>query len=147
MSWSRATTALSLVLIGCPSTADEEPEPEPYVQPAPWEDLGLQQREDFMVWVFQPRMAELFREHDAELYTEFECETCHGEDPEDIDWEMPANGTPLTIGDVPVENIDDPERRAEAEWMEAEILPAMAEMFEQEMTLAGSSCLDCHPFE
>jgi hypothetical protein len=135
-----------LVGVACP-TAEAEPEPEPYVQPAPWEDLGLQQREDFMTWVFNPAMHTLFTDRDPDLYADFGCETCHGEDPEDIDYEMPANVSALTIDDVPVDGIDDPERLEQATWMEEAILPAMADMFEQEMTLAGSSCLDCHPFE
>ncbi len=31
--------------------------------------------------------------------------------------------------------------------MDEVILPEMGRLFEQELTLEGSSCLDCHPFD
>ncbi|MCP4870150.1 MAG: hypothetical protein GY898_15690 [Proteobacteria bacterium] len=138
-----AALALLLSLLAC---GEVEPDPEPYVQPAPWEQLNFEEREEFMTWVFSPTMEDLFLAEDPALYDGFECETCHGDDPH---YEMPAVDVidPLTLDDVPVDSIDDPERLEVALWMEETILPAMADMFEQEMNLEGASCLDCHPFE
>ncbi len=138
---------LAALLLGCPTSPEPEPEPTPWEQPAPWDELSFDERELFMTWIFQPRMTEIFLEHDAELYDGFDCESCHGEDPEAIDYEMPADVDPLTLDDIPVENIEDDERRATGLWMEEVVLPEMAELLEQPMTLAGSSCTDCHPFE
>jgi len=135
------------LVLACAACPAPEPEPEPWVQPAPWEELSFDERELFMTWIFQPRMKAIFQERDAVAYDSFDCETCHGEEPAANDYAMPAAIEPLTFDDLPVDGIDDPERLALALWMEDVVLPEMAAMFEQPMTLEGASCLDCHPFE
>lgn len=135
-----------LLLAACPPV-EAEPEPEGYVQPGPWETLSYDDRNQFMLRLFEPAMRELFVEHDAEAWADFDCESCHGEDPEAIDYAMPVDITPLTFDDIPVEDIEDPERRATGLWMDEEVLPLMAELFEQEMVLEGASCLDCHELQ
>ena len=135
-----------MFLFGCPSS--DEPTPPPYEQPAPWALLDLDQREEFMERIFMPVMAEHFREFDPDAYEVFVCATCHGPDGETIFWEMPNEAVaPISLADTPVEDIEDPERRAVAIWMDEVILPEMGRLFEQELTLEGASCLDCHPFD
>ena len=136
------------LLLGCPTDGgDEPPTPEPYVQPAPWEELDYDQAIEFMTRLFTPTMREVFVEYDAETYSGFNCITCHGEDAESIFYEMPANVSPLTLDDLPVDEIEDPERRAVALWMEDVVLPEMGALFDQELSLSGASCTDCHPFD
>ncbi len=135
-----------LVLPGCPSVAPV-PEPDPYVQPAPWVELDLDEATEFMTRLFSPTMRSLFVDQDAEAYRDFACVTCHGPDAADVFYEMPAAVAPLTFGDLPVEDIEDPERRQTALWMDEVVLPEMGRLFEQELTLDGASCLDCHPFD
>lgn len=135
-----------MLLVGCPSAGESGP--PPYEQPAPWEQLNLDQREEFMERLFMPVMAEHFRAFDPDRYAVFMCVTCHGPDGETIFWEMPSEAVaPISLADTPVEDIEDPERRAVAMWMDEVILPEMGQLFEQELTLEGSSCLDCHPFD
>lgn len=121
--------------------------PDPYVQPAPWEQLNPGERDEFMERLFSPVMGEHFRDFDPETYAVFVCATCHGPDAEASDYAMPADLAPIGLGDVPVDEIEDPERREVALWMDEVILPEMGRLFEQELTLEGSSCLDCHPFD
>lgn len=136
--------AVLLLVTGCPTAA---PEPEPYVQPAPWVELDYDEAIEFMTRRFTPTMRELFVDHDGEAYSGFACATCHGRDGESVFYEMPADVEPLRFGDLPVEDIEDPERRATALWMDEVVLPEMGRLFEQELTLDGASCLDCHPFD
>ena len=133
------------LLTACPSA--DEAGPAPYVQPAPWEELSPAQRDEFMERLFTPRMAEEFRDFDPETYEVFGCVTCHGPDGEDDGYAMPADLGSIGLGDLPVENIEDPTRREVAMWMDEVILPEMGRLFEQELTLEGASCLDCHPFD
>lgn len=98
--------------------------------------------------LFLPAMEEHFVAWDPDAYAVFVCSTCHGPDGEAVAWEMPSEVVPsIGLSDIPVEDIDDPERRAIAVWMDEVILPEMGALFEQELTLEGASCLDCHPFD
>ena len=133
--------------LGCPTAPEPDPAPEPYVQPAPWVDLDYDQAIEFMTRRFTPAMRELFVAWDAEEYAGFNCITCHGEDPDAVFYEMPAAVSPLTFADLPVGAIEDPERLEVALWMDETVLPEMGRLFEQELTLDGASCLDCHPFD
>lgn len=123
------------------------PEPDPYVQPRPWIDLDYDESVEFMTRLFTPTMGHLFVDFDADAFSGFSCVTCHGPDAEELSYEMPAVVDPLTFGDFPVEDIEDPDRRAMGLWMDEVVLPEMGRLFEQELTLEGASCLDCHPFE
>jgi hypothetical protein len=145
--------ALPLVVIaalllhgpGCPT--EPAPGPPPYVQPAPWDELTPAERDMFMEELFSPVMKEHFQAFDPARYAAFSCVTCHGEDAEATGYAMPADVGPIGLSDVPVEEIEDPERREIAVWMDEVVLPEMGRLLEQELTLQGASCLDCHTFE
>jgi len=139
----------ALLGLGCPSAGSSEPPtPAPYVQPAPWEELDADERKVFMERLFNPVMDGHFRDFDPETYAAFGCATCHGEDGEEQGWEMPSDAVEsISLADTPVEDIEDPERREVGIWMDEVILPEMGRLFEQELTIEGASCLDCHPFD
>jgi|GEM_PF-2971559 len=137
-------SASAVLLPGCPPA---DPEPEPYVQRAPWEALSPGERDEFMEARFSPVMKALFQEFDPDMYGAFACATCHGADAEAMAYAMPADVAAIGLSDIPVDEIEDPERREVGIWMDEVILPEMGRMFEQEITLEGSSCLDCHPFD
>ncbi len=136
---------LLLLLASCVPV--DEPGPEPYEQPGPWDSLGFDDRFEFMVRLFEPEMKELFVEQDPETWADFDCVSCHGTEAAELDYAMPVDITPLTFDDIPVENIEDPERRELGIWMDEQVLPLMADLLEQEMVLEGASCLDCHELQ
>lgn len=143
----RSLLAFAIITAPACAPAPADPDPDPYVQPAPWEELDYDQAIEFMTRLFNPAMRDVFVEYDAETYSGTNCQTCHGPDGESIFYEMPATISPLTLADLPVDEIEDPERLEVALWMEDVVLPAMGRLFEQELTLAGASCTDCHPFD
>ncbi len=127
---------------------DDDDDDTPYVKPADWEDMDFAQRREYMEQVVQPTMEELFVAWDPELYPEVTCETCHGEDPLDVDYEMPNGLEPLDLDDFPLENSPDEEIREHAIFMNDEVKPTMAELLDQEPFPQGTfGCFECHERE
>lgn len=64
--------------------------------PEPWESMSHADQEMYMVAYVLPIHAEIFAEHDAEEYGNgrFVCETCHGDDGQQRNWEMPSRSLP-----------------------------------------------------
>src|SRR5262245_41130272 len=60
----------------------------------PWSEMTHDEREMDMVGRFLPIMSEFFREHDAQEYASFGCETCHGTDMREREFEMPSPHLP-----------------------------------------------------
>ncbi|MDQ3036025.1 MAG: hypothetical protein M3Y87_26720 [Myxococcota bacterium] len=107
----------------------------------PWESMSEADQEMYMVAYVLPIHAELFREHDAEEYSTFECTSCHGDDAEERDYEMPSRYLPS----LPAEGTPAWEaaraRKPEAwAFMTDQVLPTMrTQLGEPEMT-----CYACH---
>lgn len=127
--------------LGCAAEPSEQPAYEP---PGPWWSLDWDERFQFMLLKTQPEMEALFQAYDAEAFAEFTCERCHGEDPDAVDYAMPAGIAPLTLSDFPYPEHEDPELRAMGEFMEFEVAELMAGYLGQEVSVKELSCLDCH---
>ena len=115
-----------------------------YEAPGAWASLDHDQRKQYMACLVLPEMTDLFQEFDDGLYADFSCETCHGADREDVDYEMPNGVAPLAISDFPFSQHEDERLRAYGEFMEDEVYPTMAEFLGLQPTPAQFSCYDCH---
>lgn len=136
-------------LLGCgPKPGAAAPEdPKVTAQPAlpdvRFADLDLEQRAEFMKQKVVPAMTPLFRDHDPKKYSDVGCKTCHGDDAETGDFDMPNESLPvLDFADM------SKFRPADIEWMKTKIKPAMAKILgEPEHTQenpSGFGCLNCH---
>jgi hypothetical protein len=149
--------ALAL-LLGCPApvdvddddaTAADDDDATPYEPPGPWADLDRLQRIEYMENLVEPAARELFQEFDPELYAEFGCETCHGEDPADHDYAMPSGALEaLSISEINgLANNVDPDRARYAALMD-DVKATVAPLVGQQPFPSGSfSCFDCHEQE
>jgi hypothetical protein len=111
----------------------------------PWADKTGEERMAFMAAHFQPAMEKLFRAHDADSFPELPCAACHGPNMEAEGYAMPADIYPLPD--------DDPIGEAQsydediAEFMVAEVVPAVEHLFGIQGAAKGESCFLCHPKE
>jgi mono/diheme cytochrome c family protein len=93
---------------------------------------------EHMGLVVYPAMKEAFQGYDGERFAEFKCQTCHGDDAKEVNYEMPNAVTPLPADDpIAGGNDMDPEM---TKFMMESVLPAMNE------NMAGEEikCLSCH---
>lgn len=147
-----ASLSLLLLLTACDKGSDAEPQQpeaagpdeaaagaeEPGSPDVPWEEKDHQQRMEHMGLVLYPAMKEVFQGQDGERWAEFKCQTCHGDDAKEVNYEMPNAIVPLS-GDDPIAagNDMDPEM---TKFMLEVVVPAMNE------NMAGEkiNCLSCH---
>ncbi len=146
MSIRRVLTLLPLTLfaLACPTAqpddddvADDD-DAAPYEQPAPWDDLDIDQRLEFMRELFEPRMRDAFQDFDAELYADFKCETCHGADMEAAEYAMPNGLFPLDNRGRPIEPTYNSERVRG--FMDDEVVPLAEDLLDQDEL----GCFTCH---
>ena len=141
---------LLLPLLGCPTAggddddAGDDDDSTEYVKPADWQDMDFDQRKEYMTQVVEPAAQDLFQEFDAVEYAEFSCSTCHGDDGEDVDYEMPNGLSELPISGFPFSGSNDPEEARYGAFMEDTLRDAIAELVDQEPGPQGFSCYDCH---
>lgn len=107
----------------------------------PWEQMSHEEKEFDMIGRFHPVYRELFQNQDAERWAEFGCETCHGPDMQERNFEMPATHLP------PI-----PEPGSERYNRARGVLTAMYEFMEQTTENMGTmlgeddfTCYGCHP--
>ncbi|MGF1466610.1 MAG: hypothetical protein ACFCGT_10785 [Sandaracinaceae bacterium] len=152
-----ALLGLLAVVAGCggsPPADAEEPAPAAAAGSEEvalvWsEDLTFQQQKRFMAENVVPRMGEVFRELDAEEFAEIRCSTCHGENAEEVHFEMPNDLHPLVLSEIPAMfTSEDEHLRTTATFMAERVGPTMAELLGvepySEVTGTGFGCLDCH---
>jgi len=116
---------------------------------ASWQDLEtLTEQREFMNWEVLPPMADAFQAFDADEFAEFDCETCHGDDMWQVEFEMPNGNTELPFDGFPFSESDDLEEAAFGEFMEDDVLPDMVELLDEEeydpQTGTGFGCYECH---
>jgi len=104
-----------------------------------WADMDREQRLEFMGVEVMPKMKTMFQEFDAESYAEFKCQTCHGEDMEQVDYKMP-NGLFALPKDDPVAAGKDYDEKV-TDFM-LKVSPAMKELLGTQVT-----CNTCHDVE
>ena len=108
----------------------------------PWDEMTVADKEFYMVGKVNPIMQELFASYDAEEYSGFDCETCHGEEMREIEFKMPApsmyvvppEGTPGHRGMLKTF----PDTVA---FMEETVTPAMGKL----LGIEDFTCAGCHP--
>jgi len=143
------TLILSL-MFGCdvPPAEGDDDDDTPYEPSGPWEDLEFAERLTFMEEIVLPRMEELFSGENAATYPGIRCESCHGEDPSDVDYSMPNGLAPLDLDDFPLEESEDEEIAHRAEFMDQEVKPVMAGLLGMEPFPQGEfGCFACHEQE
>lgn len=142
--------ALLLPILGCPTAggddddaAGDDDDSTEYEKPADWQDMDFDQRKEYMTQIVEPEMQAIFQEFDAVEYAEFACSTCHGDDAEDVEYEMPNGLHPLRF---PL-NPSTPEEEAYIEFMEDDVIGPMADLVDQEVGMSGFRCTACHELE
>jgi hypothetical protein len=112
-----------------------------------WADKSAEQRFGFMAAQVHPRMQEVFAAYDDAYEDDFTCQTCHGLEPERVDYAMP---TP-DLYPLPRDNAigatmeDDPEV---GNFMMGKVVPSLQTML-SEGHGAGTkvNCFTCHTAE
>lgn len=107
----------------------------------PWESMSHADQEMYMVAYVLPIHAELFKEHDAEEYSQFDCASCHGDDGPARNYAMPSRYLPsLPAEGSPQWNAARARNPGAWTFMEEQVLPVMrTQLGQPEMT-----CYACH---
>ncbi len=141
---------LLLPLVGCPTAggddddAGDDDDSTEYVKPGDWQDMDFDERKEYMTQVVEPAAQDLFQEFDAAEYAEFSCSTCHGDDAEDVDYEMPNGLTELPVSGFPFSESSDPDEARYGEFMEDTLNPEIAALVDQQPGPQGFGCYACH---
>lgn len=106
-----------------------------------WGEMSHEEKEFDMIGRFHPIYRELFQQQDAERWAEFGCETCHGPDMQERNFEMPATHLPP---------IPEPgsERYTRARGVLTDMYEFMEQTTENMGTMLGDedfTCYGCHP--
>lgn len=115
-----------------------------------WSELDREGRLTVMREEVLPQMGDQFREFDAEEFGTVTCATCHGEDFQEVDFQMP-NGLPTLVpAQIPtLAESEDEETARVAQFMFQQVVPTMVEILVVEpydpATGEGFGCLNCHP--
>ncbi len=121
-------------------------EGEPASPEVPWAEKTFEQRKEYMATVVLPEMKKLFQEFDGHEFAEFKCTTCHGQNFQDVNFEMPNGLHPL-----PAENLVEAAKADDekaALFMMEKVVPAMAKLLDTDVyspeTQTGFGCFNCH---
>jgi hypothetical protein len=112
-----------------------------------WAEKSEEQRMGFMAGWVTPRTHQMFAEHDSSFKDGFSCDTCHGENAEALDYEMPSPDLyALPRENTLQESIEyDPEM---TQFMQNTLTPQITAMFNQgEGRRAKVDCFSCHPVD
>ncbi len=109
-----------------------------------WKDMDRDQRMEFMGLTVLPEMKKLFQEADPEGYKDFKCQTCHGENMQEVDYKLPNGLFALEKPDpIPASKEYDEEVTA---FMMDKVVPRMAELMQME-PVKEFGCFNCHEAE
>jgi hypothetical protein len=115
-----------------------------------WKDKTREQRMDWMGLQVFPKMKGVFTEFDADRFSGFACQTCHGDDMEMVDFKMPTN----KLYALPRKDVLKSARDYDAkvtDFMLGTVMPKMAELLDMppydSETKSGFGCFGCHPME
>jgi len=115
----------------------------------PWQDKTHAQRMDWMGLQVFPKMRSVFTEFDADRFSDFSCQTCHGEDMEMIDFKMPNKLYALSRKDT-LQSAREFDAKV-TDFMVSSVLPKMAGLLDMQPydreTKSGFGCFGCHPAE
>ena len=95
----------------------------------PWAEMSPEDRELDMVGRFHPIFREVFQNHDAVEFASFECESCHGANPQARHFEMPNPALPpIPPAGTPAYEAARAHGAAMMTFMEQEVTPHMQTM-------------------
>jgi len=137
-----------------PDTETHETETEPTfsgpLQAGQWETMDHESREAFMKQVVKPEMAKIFQGYDAQEFSDFGCDTCHGDGAKDGSFKMPNPDLPQLTGDLFGPNPPE-DMKAILELMETQVKPTMVNLLGMEAMDQthpdGFGCGNCHTFK
>lgn len=111
----------------------------------PWSDMDRAQRLAYMRETVMPEMAAMFREFDPERYADFGCASCHGENMQEVDFQMPNGLAPLPPDQIGAMFQSD---QPMAVFMTQRVWPKMVELLGAQPydpeTHQGFGCFGCH---
>jgi hypothetical protein len=116
--------------------------------PTPWDSMSAEEREWYMVGVFLPIEGESFAHYDAERFSRFECENCHGDDARANHFAMPSRSLPpLAAPGTP--QWEQMSHGPAFAFMHDTVVPECATMLGEQPVSAenpnGFGCFNCHP--
>jgi hypothetical protein len=124
------------------------PDGPPVMGGKAWEDLGKAERKRAMKDVVLPRMAQVFKQLDAERYAKIDCTLCHGQRAKQSNFQMPNP-------DLPTLDFANKLRKERAEKFQTtrfmfkhvvpEMLLALGVRPFDPKTGQGFGCQSCHP--
>jgi hypothetical protein len=116
----------------------------------PWKDKTHEQRMDWMGLHVFPKMKGVFTQYDASTFSNFTCQTCHGDDMEMVDFKMPNKHLYALPRTDTIKSARDYDAKV-TEFMLGTVTPTMAELLDTQpydpATKSGFSCFGCHPSE
>ena len=147
---ARVSVALLLGCIACGgSSKSAESAAGAGKSETPWKDKTHEQRMDWMGLQVFPKMKGVFTQFDAERFSSFACQTCHGDDMEIVDFKMPNKLYALPRTDT-IKSARDYDAKV-TEFMISTVTAKMAELLDMQpydpATKSGFGCFGCHPVE
>ena len=133
---------------GPPKTAtQEQTAAEPGAPSIAWSEKNRDQRMEWMGLEVLPAMEAAFQQFDAQDFVDFECQTCHGDDMQQVDFKMPNKLYSLPKDNAYQSALEyDPEV---TKFMAEVVVPKMAELLDMQPynpdTGQGFGCFGCHP--
>ncbi len=105
-----------------------------------WADMDRAKRMEFMGLQVLPEMKALFQSHDSGEYGGFQCQNCHGDDFESVDFKMPNSLYGLPEAD-PIKAANDYNPEV-TKFMMEKVVPTMSKLLSKDVT-----CFSCHQKE
>lgn len=116
----------------------------------PWSKKTREQRMDWMGLEVFPKMRAAFTEHDAQKFSSFACQTCHGTDMEIVDFKMPNDKIFALSKTDTIAKARDYDANM-TQFMAERVVPDMAQLLDTKPydpeTNTGFGCFNCHPSE
>lgn len=116
----------------------------------PWSKKTREQRMDWMGLEVFPKMRAAFTEYDAERFSSFACQTCHGKNMEMVDFKMPNDTIFALSKSDTITKARDYDAKV-TDFMAETIVPDMAKLLDTQPydpeTNTGFGCFNCHPAE
>jgi len=150
---------LALAAVACAETTPAAPPPaaaaaspaaaKPVGAPEPtWEQMGKQDRIDYMKAVVLPRMKQAFANFSPDRFSKMNCMTCHGDSAADGSFKMPNPRLPKLPATPEGFKKLAADKPAVVEFMKNEVKPRMAVLLGMPEynpdTKAGFGCNACH---
>lgn len=129
---------------------DMEAKTPPGAPDVKWADKTFQQRKEWMGIEVLPKSKASFKAYDEAQFKGFGCDTCHGEDGKDKNYEMPNDGIYPLPKDDPIKAAMDYDEKV-TQFMIDKVVPETAALLDMEpyneKTGQGFGCFGCHPME